>query len=104
MDVRTRLLRALYRELYGPREGVNEINRDPDFEYVTGVMAPKSFKLDPVEEPADLNETKKILNETGRSVPAIYNTTDSEADGNEEGNPFDIESTGVDTNLDPRSR
>ncbi len=101
MSIRTRLLQALHKEIHGPRAGIYEINKNPDFEYLTGVLAPKDLIFDPISEPADLDDAKKIpipLEDIYSSLPQV------DFDDHEEDNPFDLEPSVLDTPLDPRSR
>lgn len=73
--MRKELIKELIKEVYGPREGVEEeIDQDPWDEYLTGVLIPQKFKLksdegvtDPDSESTkpgeDLNPEDNIIDE-----------------------------------------
>ena len=100
MSIRTRLLKALYEEIHGPMDGINEVIKDPNFQYLTGVLAPKDLILDPVEEPVDLDENKKDFTP---DIKRVFSLNPQNTDDIEENNPFDLEQTGLDSTLDPKS-
>ncbi|MBF7084351.1 helicase [Desulfallas sp. Bu1-1] len=61
MAEREELLIALYRELVGPRGGINEIlaeEHDPKNEYIMGVLAPRNVKAEP-----DIDAESEIITE-----------------------------------------
>ena len=55
MSVRNKLLKSLQEELLGPRDGIEEIIKNPDFEYVTGLT-----KIEPVVIIARLKKLRDI--------------------------------------------
>ena len=98
MNIRAILLNELRKELLGPRDGINEINKNPDFEYLTGVLFPKDLIIDPIEEPGDLDPSKKNIPNTANIYSIIPDPGESDSED------FDLETSFFDSPIDPRSR
>lgn len=99
LQIRTAIIRSLRHELLGPRQGLKEEIKNPDFEYLSGVLVPKDALLDPIQDTSDLNEAIKTSQDERIFSMSSYETLDASED-----NPFDIESSIFESPLDPRSR
>ena len=98
MNIRAKILNELQKELLGPRDGINELNKNPDFEYLTGVLVPKDLFLDPIEEISDLDPSKKNILDTKDIYSIVSDFGDNDPDS------FDLETSFFDSAIDPRSR
>lgn len=88
--MRKEFIKELIKEVYGPRNGVEEdIGDDPWDEYLTGVIIPEKFKSNSAE---GINDPDSEITKLGQDLNPEDNFTDDEIDAN------------VPSELDPRLR
>lgn len=97
--MRTRLVRALYKELVGPRHGIEETLKNPDFEYVAGVLEPKDYEIAEIEETEELKQIDHVRQEAEEAT-----RTAKEVDDLEQQDDIGTFSGMPEGGLDPRSR
>jgi hypothetical protein len=98
LSIRTRVVRSVYQQLIGPRGGIEETLKNPDFEYVAGVLEPKDYEIELIEESPEQQFSSV------QQSSEVDQTSVKEVDDLEQQDDLGSPSILPEGGLDPRSR